>query len=193
VPVASGSETRDWWPLVAGSDDHALLLWQRFVDGEMYSTLMYSVVDPSTGDFIRDATQLAGEISYYTYDVQYIRSLKRFLVLAAGANGSGVAWLLDDEGNQTAALAGLPSPVREAQAAILDEHPSARVVYPQASGGVVLLDTSQDSIKLSQTINGERWGTAGTGGILIDSSHAYFVSLSPSGLQESTYVVGPKQ
>jgi hypothetical protein len=31
ISVAVGSSTRDWWPLIAGSADHACLVWQRVV------------------------------------------------------------------------------------------------------------------------------------------------------------------
>lgn len=191
APVAVGPATRDWWPLVAGSDNHALLLWQRFVAGRTDSNLMYSIYDPETGGFVRGATQLATETKYYAYDVQYISSLASFLVVAAGVDGSGSAWLVNDEGDQTAVLSNLPSLVRESQPAILAEGGIVRVVYPKKNGGVMVLAVGENGLTFSETIGGKRWGTAGTDGIFIDSSQAYFVSLSASGLLESKYQIAP--
>ncbi|MFV2068417.1 MAG: hypothetical protein ACC645_15715, partial [Pirellulales bacterium] len=45
--IAVGGATRDWWPLVAGSTDRAMLLWQRFVDDATHADLMGSIYDPA--------------------------------------------------------------------------------------------------------------------------------------------------
>ncbi len=189
--VAVGNATRDWWPLVAGSKEHAMLLWQRFVDNKTHSELFYTIYHPGSGSFVKTETRLAAGIEYYTYDIQYVESIDRFLVVAAYEHGGGFAVILSDDGKVIAEQHGLPEVVREAQPAISVEEgsspASARVVYPKSDGGVMLLDVTSDTITLKSEIAGPRWQTAGADGIFTDSEHVYFVNLTPDGLLERTF------
>lgn len=190
-PVAVGNATRDWWPLVAGSKEHAMLLWQRFVDNETHSELFYTIYNPSSGSFVKTEARLATGIEYYTYDIQYVESIGRFLVVAAYEHGGGFAVILSDDGKIIATQHGLPEVVREAQPAIAPGDGSspaaARVVYPKSDGGVMLLNVTPETITLTSEVAGPRWQTAGTDGIFTDSEHVYFVNLTPDGLVERTF------
>ncbi|NOZ40597.1 MAG: hypothetical protein GXP24_10270 [Planctomycetes bacterium] len=197
--IAVGNATRDWWPIVAGSNNHAMLLWQRFVDNETYSELIYSIYNPSNGSFVKTEALLATELEYYTYDVQYIESIDRFLAVGAYKQGGGFAYLIDDQGTIVGEHLALPEVVREGQPAIwFDEGSSAgpndntaRVVYPKSDGGVMVLELTTDDIALSAEIAGLPWQTAGTDGIFTAEDDVYFVNLSPTGLIERTFQIEP--
>ena len=191
--VAVGNATRDWWPIVAGSGETAMLVWQRFVDDETYSELIYSIYDPNSGSFVRTETRLATRLEYYTYDVQYLKSIDRFLAVAAYEQGGGFAFLLDSGGTIVGKQQDLPEVVREAQPAIwVDDGPNAdiaRVVYPKSDGGVMVLDVTSDTIALVANISGPSWQTAGTDGIFTAANQVYFVNLSPKRLVERTFQI----
>ena len=43
-------ESREWWPMLAGSPTRALLLWQTFVEGQAFAHLKIALLDPESGD-----------------------------------------------------------------------------------------------------------------------------------------------
>ena len=193
--VVVGNATRDWWPLVAGSNHHAMFLWQRFVDDETHAELFYSIYNPNDGSFVKTETLLAPGLEYYTYDVQYLESIDRFLAVGAYEQGGGFAYLIDDQGTIVSEHLALPEVVREGQPAIwLGEETSestARVVYPKSDGGVMVLELTTDDIALSAEIAGLPWQTVGTDGIFTVADQVYFVNLSPAGLVERTFQIEP--
>ncbi len=197
--IAVGGATRDWWPLVAGSDHHAMLLWQRFVDDETYAELYYSIYNPSNGSFVKTETLLAPGLEYYTYDVQYLESVDRYLAIGVYEQGGGFAYLIDDTGAIVGEHLALPEVVREGQPAIwLGDNPgggpneeTARVVYPKLDGGVMVLEITSSGIALGASIPGLPWQTAGTDGIFTAEDEVYFVNLSPAGLVERTFSIEP--
>jgi len=80
VAVDKGSP-RDWWPLVAGSQRHALLVWQRYVEDSDYANLMFTVYDPGTNKLVKEISLLKANILYYHYDVQFLPQINRFLII----------------------------------------------------------------------------------------------------------------
>lgn len=191
--IAVGRDTRDWWPMIAGSKRRALLLWQRFVDDETWSDLMFAIYNPLNQQMDQAPTRLATRQRYYTYDVQYLPAVDRFLVTATDNSDAGTAFLLNDRGNVIATCTNLPPFVREAQPAIRAAAASAptvtRVAAPKATGGIMVLDVSTDSIALHSEQDGPAWYTAGTDGIFTADDQVYFVNLSPDGLLERTFRV----
>jgi hypothetical protein len=57
------------------------------VDDETHSELFYSIYDPNNGRFVKTETLLATGLEYYTYGVQYLESIDRFLAVAAYEQG----------------------------------------------------------------------------------------------------------
>ncbi len=189
--VAVSEHTRDWWPLLAGSPQYALLLWQRFVDDQRYAQLLYRMYDPETNRWISDAVTLSEAVRYYTYDVQYIETLERFVVCGTDAQGKGFARLLTPDGTVVAQYNALPPFVREAQPAVrIHNSNAATVVYPTAPSGLMVLRLSRTHIELTQTIaSSYSWYYSGTDGIFTDAKRLYFISLTPEGLQAVDAVI----
>ena len=184
--VAVGETTRDWWPMIAGSNDTALLLWQQFVDDETYSILMYSIYNPANNEWVKEADVLFTDLKYYTYDAQYIQELNYFLISGTSEFGKGFSFLLSTTGEVVAQNIFLPPIVREAQPAIWKVAENQyKAVFPVDPTGFMILSISSSEIVLEKEIsNSYRWTYAGTDGIFLDKDSVYFVSLSPAGIKE---------
>jgi hypothetical protein len=190
VDVAVGKKTRDWWPVLAGSDTRACLIWQRFVHDETYADLMLSILDPETGKLIKDSVKLDTGIAYYRYSVACAPALGRFLVLGAYAAGGGFGYLLDTDGNVVAKNGILPGIVRESKSIIRKDGDRAIVVQPTVPTGALVLSVTKTEIKLDKTISDSyEWQYGGTDGIFTDAKTVYIVSLSKTGLVEMTFRV----
>jgi len=188
--VAVGDATRDWWPLVAGSPTHAAFVWQRFVDGALAANLMFALLDPVSGRLTSAPHILASGIKYYTYDVEYVSGLDRFLVLASYEGGGGVAYLLDESGAVAAKNTNIPSIVREGQPALRNDDSGATAVYPQSGGGVAILGLTRDSITLTgKQSDPYAWQYMGTAGVFLNDTTAYFASLSTKGVVQRTFTI----
>ncbi len=186
--ISVGDTYRDWWPLVAGSASHALLLWQRFVDGQEYADLMYAIYNPSNGNIVKGNTKLTQKVKYYTYDVQYIPSINRFLIIGTYYNGGGFSFLIDESGNKTAQSDSIPEIVREAQPAVKNRDSLAYAVYPMRPNGAAVLRLYPNGVELNNTISDSyNWSYIGTDGIFIAENTVYFVSLSKKGYVEKTF------
>ncbi len=193
VDVAVGSATRDWWPLVAGSGDRAALVWQRFVDDRLYADLMVAVLNPETGEWIQPPSRLDKQVQYYTYSVEYVATIDRFLVTGTYKTGGGFAYLLNGAGQVTAANTLLLPIVRESQPVIQAVAGGALAVQAMAPSGVMVLWLTPDSITLNQTIAGDHeWQYIGTDGIFTDPETVYMVSLSDKGLIEKQFSIPAK-
>lgn len=186
--VSVGNSTRDWWPMITGSNNHALLLWQRFVDGETYAKLMYRIFNPSNNSWVTQEVEIASELKYYTYDAQYISSIDRFLISGTYNNGKGFSYLLSTGGDIVAENPSLPPIVREAQPAILQiSNSQAKIVYPTSPHGLVVLSIENSEIILeNEVLINFQWPYSGTDGIFLDNNTVYFASLYPSGIKELT-------
>lgn len=151
---------------------------------------MGALYEPATGAILRPPFAIADTVQYYTYDVQYLAGLDRFLAVGTHENGDGFAYLFDDNGMVVGENLSLPPSVREAQPAIRIEGTKARAVYPQSTGGVMVLSVTGDAIGLEESIDGDRWQTMGTDGFFAGPNDVYFVSLSTTGLVERTFTLG---
>ena len=174
----------DWWPIVAGSPDHACLVWQRYVNST-YVNLMYAVYDPATNSYVKGIANLETNVKYYTYDVQYYPGLNAFLIVGAYASGGGFAYLVDDQGNVLAKNTSIPALQRECRGAHKDFNGYSLAAYPADPNGVYVLSVTPAAITLSQTVpDTYAWVWAGTDGVFVDDNTLLFASLSPMGIVE---------
>lgn len=178
VAVASGR--RDWWPLVAASDQRALLVWQRFVTGQSHAKLMMAVLDPTTGKLVTPPKSLLDmPVRYYTYAVSWVPATRRFLVIATHAAGTGFACLLDEQGRVIAKRSGLPPVVREAWPAVN----GTNVLALTAPTGAMVLSVAKDRITPLRTYaDATPWAGIGAATDLGADGIARAYSLSESGL-----------
>jgi len=183
VPV--GTRKREWWPLIAGGKKHALLLWQAYVKGQTYTTLKFSLLDPTTGQFSAPQVLRDG-VQYYTYAVQYVTSLDRFIVTGTGRTGRGFAYVLDDKGLITARLDCMPATVREAGLTIM----GVEAFTPTADNRLMDLQVGISSLILHGLLPSPlRWSTVGSLGLPSGAGRLHWFSLDKSGLQEAEFDV----
>lgn len=212
IAVDKGSP-RDWWPVIAGSDKYAILVWQRFVPDSNYANLMFAVYDPKKNKLAKEISLLKSNLVYYHYDVQYLPSIDRFLVVGnylgdtllekVGAELSVIspkafAYLLDGEGHIVDQWEGdyscevcmsyhTHSLVRESQPAILETKDAVKVLYPTKPKGLLAFNISTSKIELQNYIeNDHYWFPLGTDGIFLDENTAYFANLTQQGLKTVT-------
>lgn len=185
LDIAAGGGSRDWWPLVAASPEHALLVWQRFIDDETSSRLMFSLLDVENASLVVSAATLEDKVQYYAYNVVFVSALDRFLITGAYPNGTGFAYLLNTDGDIAAANTALPAPVRESQVILRDEESEALAAVPVVPSGVMVLTLTSESIGLKYLLEDEYiWPYSGTDGIFLSADTLYIVSTSPDGLVE---------
>jgi len=190
--VAVGDETRDWWPMVAGSSNRALVLWQRFVEDKTHAKLMYKILNINTRHWETHEITLLENLKYYTYDVQYIKALNRFLISGTDKNNKGFLFLLSTTGEVIAQNTSLPPMVREAQPAIWDKgNGEIKVVYPIKEHNLLALTMTASHISVKHEISvSTSWSYGGVDGIFLNENDVYFVALSPTGTNEITVNVG---
>lgn len=174
---------REWWPLLAGSRDAALLVWQQYIPGETHARLKAALFRPADGT-LSAAQVLSDRLKYYTYGVAYVPALERFLVVGTSDAGTGFARLLDDDGQVRATLDCMPASVREAGIAVAGE----AAYTPSQDGRLLHLALSADRI----TLRGSQpspipWTYQGSLGLVRSPSVLHWVALTPSGLQEADF------
>ncbi|TKC83205.1 hypothetical protein FAZ69_25830 [Trinickia terrae] len=178
VPVAP--RVREWWPMIAASPTRALLVWQQYVNGQTYARLKAAAFDPVAGT-LSDPVVIAPHLQYYTYSAAYVPAIDRFVVTASDAAGHGFAQLIDEDGAPVAALACMPSTVREAGIAVIGD----KAFTPAQDGRLLELRMSASSIVLAGTQPSPvTWWYMGSLGLVRSASRLHWVSLSPGGLQE---------
>jgi hypothetical protein len=177
------ADKREWWPLAAGSERKALLLWQQFVPGENFGRLMRAVLDAQTGDI--SATEvLQPELMYYHYAVAYAPELGRFVVTGNDAKGRGFALLLDLHGEVTGRLDCMPAMVREAGIVV-----DGRKLYVPAQGDRLLaLGLHEDGVTLDAVMDSPlHWESLGSTGLIRKAGEARWVSLTARGVEEALF------
>jgi len=186
-PVAVGNETRDWWPIAAGSTDRVLLLWQRFVAGQNHSRLLFHVYNPERNVWVTDEQVLAAKTAYYTYDVQYLDGLAAFLIVGVNDAGRGFATLVSTQGKIIAQANQLPAFVRESQPAIQTaRNGRVRVVYPTGENDLTVLEVSTSQISYIKSIPvAVDWSIAGSDGIFTKDGGLFFLALSSAGVSST--------
>lgn len=186
--LAVGDASRDWWPLVAGSKSVACLVWQRFVPGKTYATLMAAQIDVDSGSLISPPRAVMEEIAYYTYSVAWLPELERFLLLGAFHEGGGFGILMDASGKVITTERNLPPIVRESQSIIREAAGQTTVVQPVSPSGVAVFDVKSARIGHLRTLEDDyRWTFSGSDGIFLGEDEVFVVTLSPEGLVERRY------
>lgn len=189
--VAVGNSSRDWWPLIAGSADRACLVWQQYIPKKTYAKLVAGIYNPHTNSIEKRLILEADSVKYYTYDVQYIPDIDRFLVIGSYQNGKGFAYLIDEEGNITAFNTDLPNGiVRESQAIVREQQGTAMVIYPVLDNKLIQLVITANTICCKNVFsNSIAWNYMGTDGFWMDGQTLYMLTLSPDGIRQKIMTV----
>lgn len=183
--VDVAAHVREWWPMIAGSPTRALLVWQRYIPGEIVAQLEYAVLDPATGKLVRPEGGSGGaRVQYYTYAAAWVPAVERFVIEATLDNGRSSVLLIDEEGHVTAKLDCLPASVREASIAV-----NGNTAYvPTRDGRLMALALTGKTIELHGLLRAPfAWGNTGAIGIPHGAGSVHFVSLSPTGLREADF------
>lgn len=179
------SEEREWWPMIAGSSSHALLVWQQFVPEQLYANLKIAVLNPLTGALTGQQV-LHSNLQYYTYKAEYISAIDRFIVTGSTITGKGFAYLINNKGQITARLQCMPATVREAGIAVN----GAKAYTPSQDNRLLHLTLTPSSISLSAVqLSPIEWSHIGSVGLMRNSTQIHWVSLSTTGIQEVDFHV----
>jgi hypothetical protein len=209
IAIDKGSP-RDWWPMIAGSDRYAMLVWQRFVPGSRYANLMYTIYDPRSNKLVKEISLLKTNLVYYYYDIQYLSSINRFLIVGnyvgntllhtLGKNITVVspkafAYLLNELGEivdqweasldcENCGSYFSRTIVRESQPAIFEAKESVKVLYPTKPKGLMSFNITASKIEMQGHVEGDHyWFPLGADGIFLDENTAYFANLTQLGLK----------
>lgn len=190
--IAVDDSSYDWWPMVAASRDRACLVWQRHVQGDDYSKLMYAIYNPTDNTLTKNVVELQDYTRYYTYDVQYYPDIDRFLVVGTYYNGGGYAYLLETNGNIVDSITTLPTGIRESQPSIKAYTDGVLAVYPKSPNGLLSLKLTAEEVSIHEQINhNHNWQYMGSDGIFIDNNTIYIAALCSSGIETFTVDVTP--
>ncbi|WP_156992474.1 PQQ-binding-like beta-propeller repeat protein [Paraburkholderia oxyphila] len=178
---------REWWPMIAGSSTKALLVWQKYIPGEIVAQLEFAVYDPVSGKLERPEDGVnVFRVQYYTYAAAWVPAANRFVLEATLDNGRTSILLIDEAGHVTAKLECLPASVRESSIAV-----DGNVAYvPTRDGRLMALALTGSTIDLHGMMRAPfAWGNTGAIGIPYGPGTVHFVSLSPVGLREANFNV----
>lgn len=177
----SQADDRDSWPMLAASDDNALLVWQQFNDDASEASLRFAVYDPVENELTVTPAELLPQVEFYIYSASYVPAANQYVV-AAQANGGGNLLLLSKEGEVIDQITS-PRLVREAVPAIEGN----TLVFPQLPANYFTVRVLDDQLQLNSSDSLDiNWGTSGTTGVFLDERRVYFATLKKEGLQEVT-------
>lgn len=175
----SQADDRDSWPLLAASDDNALLVWQRFDAKATKAALHFAVYAPAVNALTVAPTELVPDIDFYTYSVSYVQATNQYVVAAQTKEG-GMLLLLSKDG-ELVDQAVAPTLVKEATPAVQGD----LLVFPQMPGSYFTVRVNDDRLQLHPSnLLDINWGTTGTAGTFLDPYNLYFATLNKEGLQE---------
>ncbi|MCH4825539.1 hypothetical protein [Planococcus halocryophilus] len=175
----SQADDRDSWPILAASDDNALLIWQHFNDKATKAALYFAVYNPATNELTQAPAELLSQVDFYMYSVSYVEATKQYVV-AAQTNEGGTLILLSKDGEIIDQI-DAPDLVREATPAIQENI----LAFPQMPSGYFTVHVLNNQLQLQPSnILDIEWGTTGTAGIFLDAENMYFGTLNKEGLQE---------
>lgn len=175
----SEADDRDSWPLLAASDDNALLVWQKFNKDASKAALYFAVYDPETNKMTASPTELMPEIEFYMYSVSYVPATDQYVVTAQ-TNEGGKLLLLSKDGELIDQI-DVPTLVREANPAIQGD----TLVFPQMPASYFTVQVSDNRLRLHPSKSVDmKWGTTGTAGVFTEEHIVYFATLNKEGLQE---------
>jgi hypothetical protein len=187
IQVSAGGTSRDWWPVVAGSDTNYLVVWQKYGSAQPNSnqtggTVMGMVVS-STGTVVKPAFTIFTGNKYYFHDVQYIPATEQFLVVGSQnkASNAGIAVLLNKTGGIIASTPGLPNSIREGQTVISPDGKQA--VYPGGTGAVVLDIVPGNIVFNKQVAVNWNWDYMGTDGVFVGNKRVVFATGTQQGVK----------
>ncbi|AKJ31756.1 hypothetical protein [Caldimonas brevitalea] len=174
---------REWWPMVAASPRRALLVWQQYVPGQLHARLRTAVLDPASGTVSAYRT-IESSLRYYTYKVQYVAAIRRFLVTGTTEAGRGFAHLLDEAGRTTASLDCMPPIVREAGIAVHER----KAYTPSGERRLLHLSLTPTSIALTGVQPSPlAWSYTGSVGLMRGANKVHWVSLGRRGIEEADF------
>ncbi|MEZ0481315.1 hypothetical protein [Planococcus sp. SSTMD024] len=177
----SQRDDRDSWPMVAASDDNALLVWQQFNDDASKAVLQFAIYDPEANELAVEPDELLPQVEFYVYNATYVPEASQYVVAAQTSEG-GTLLLLSKDGE---VLDQIDSPdlVREAAPAVQGN----TLVFPQLPADYFTVQISDDELQLNSSDSLDiDWGTSGTTGVFLDERRVYFATLDKEGLQEVT-------
>ncbi|WP_199103383.1 hypothetical protein [Aquitalea sp. ASV11] len=175
-------EERAWWPMLAGGERTALLVWQQITDGQKTGQLNMAVLDPQRGS-LSDIRLLSADLQLYHYNLAWLPAVSRFVVLAT-IKGQGMAWLLDSAGQLKARLDCLPATVRESGLMVS----GTTVFTPTADGRLMQLAAGPDSLQLQGLLRESKgrpvpWRPVGSVGLPRRDGRLDWLSLTERGVQ----------
>lgn len=184
INTAVGTANRDWWPIVAGSDTNFLQVWQRYgTAGTGGGTVMGAIISP-TGTIVKSAFPIFTNDRYYYHDVQYIPASGNYLVTGTqntGTANSGIAVILDKNGNVLSTKTGLPSTIREAHTVVSED--GTRAVYPTNNGAAVI-NIAGTTVTLAKTVPLTwNWDYMGTAGVWASQTQVTFATGTQQGVK----------
>ena len=181
VPIAK--RKREWWPLIAGSDSHALLAWQQYVPHQTHATLKVTLLDAATGTLTTPKI-VQTKLQYYTYQTAYVPAIGRFLVTGTHVDGKGFASLIGKDGQIPAELPCMPAVVREAGIAVVN----TMAYTPSQDGRLLHLALTPQSITLQAVQPSPlSWGLTGSLGLPRDVDNLHWISLAQDGVKEADF------
>ncbi|HEX3028455.1 MAG TPA: hypothetical protein VHT34_03940 [Clostridia bacterium] len=182
------NDERNCWPLVAGSETGACLLWQHFKAGQSSADLMFAILDPANGKYIKAPVKIHSNVKFYHYSVAYVSSIKRFIVLGTGQSGKGFGYLIDNRGKMTVVNQNLPPVMRESNLVVGISKGKPIVGMVKTPTGAAVLSVTASEIKVKQLIKDNfQWQYCGTDGIFTDANQLYILSLATNGMVEKRY------
>lgn len=176
------SSSRDWWPVVAGSDSNWLQIWQQYgTAGEGGGTVWGAITTPE--GTVQTPFQITDNNKYYYYDVCYIPSLERYLVTGSRMDG-GFAALIDKNGNIKDIETELPFTGREVRTITRQVGSKVVAVYPSLPSGFSVMNIENDSISLERILSGDvNWDYMGTDGMFTSDTTAIFATGTKDGIK----------
>jgi hypothetical protein len=180
--TAVGSN-RDWWPIIAGSDDSFLQVWQRYGGAGTGGGKVMGAIIGTDGHIIKPAFDIFTNDKYYYHDVQWIPAIQRYLVVGSQntTTNAGIAVLLDKAGNVVSTKANLPNTIREGQTVVNDA--GTKAVYPGGTGAVVLDVTATGVTLAKQVPLSWNWTYMGTDGVFADDTTVLFATGTQQGVK----------
>jgi hypothetical protein len=217
-PKLKIASKRAWRPMIAGSSSKACLVWQKYINAQVYVELYCSIFDPNTGAY-SPAIRLNNSILAYHYNVKYIPQISRFLIMASRDGGlegvnnrkcaGGIAWLIDQTGRTKAGPITLSDGIIRESNIILNENaigPRVQAIIFRLktgssvfgdnsvgcnAGGLIVLNITQSSINISRIIDDTyAWQHMGADGFFIDNDQVFTTALSNIGIRSKTYITG---
>ena len=177
----SQADERVSWPMLATSDDNALLVWQHFNDEATEAALHFAVYNTATNSLTVAPSELLPQVDFYTYSISYVQATEQYVVAAQTKKG-GTLLLLSKDGELIDQI-DAPDLVREANPAVQEN----TLVFPQMPNSYFTVQVSDDQLQLQSSGELEvKWGTSGTTGMFLDAQHIYFATLNKEGLEEIT-------